>query len=217
MMNKPPVMKNGVNARPFSDSSSQDGRSRSSNRRISCSSDSSYNSDISSSASLGTRGSMLNNHSSNSDSNDRSDDSSVFCDAKDTDLVYNQTDYHIVPVRKNTEKEKPIRQFRPHTPPLSASQQDEKLTLGVAARRKELIHSIKSLTEGCLDREFIRFRPDGSLDRDLIEREMKRWYSEKHCLEKYANTLTETLSTPQDKSEVYINKNRRLRLQIYLQ
>eukprot|EP00795_Rhopilema_esculentum_P006078 gene6078-11461_t len=218
MMNKPPVMKNEPIARPFSDSSSQDGSSRSSNRRISCSSDSSCNSDISSSASLGNGGSMSNNRSSNSDNNDRSDDSSVFCDVKDTDLVYNQTDYHIVPVRNHTEKEKPIRKFfRPHTPPLSASQQDEKSTLVVAARRKELIHSIKSLTEGCLEREFIRFRPDGSLDRDLIEREMKRWYSEKHCLEKYANTLTETLSTPQDKSEVYINKNRRLRLQIYLQ
>ncbi len=104
--------------------------------------------------------------------------------------------------------------FRPSTPPLPDLIE---IDPPVKEMNKEMklsktllsLMNIKARDAGL--NEFVRFKADGSLDRELVQREVERWNAEKELLERHQATMNEVLALPDDKMNAQLIKNQRKR------
>ena len=101
--------------------------------------------------------------------------------------------------------------FRPHTPPLPGASAQQDNTVDIAGR--ELLASILANAEDHNLGDVIPFRPDGSLCKESIDFQIKRWESAKTRLHSYIDSLNEALGTQQGYTPM---KSRKKRLELHV-
>lgn len=108
--------------------------------------------------------------------------------------------------------------YTPKTPPFPGSYSNEPVVTNNICDQetvKNLLISIGSLQEGLVMSSLISFNQDGSLNRNLIEFEMKRWEDGKRKKESYVKTLNETLAMSTEASRMYVGRSRQKRLGLH--
>ena len=101
--------------------------------------------------------------------------------------------------------------FRPHTPPVPGGSAHQDNTVDIAGR--EILASILANAEDHNLGDVVPFRPDGSLCKESIDFQIKRWESAKTRLHSYIDSLNEALRTQQGYTPM---KSRKKRLELHV-
>ena len=111
--------------------------------------------------------------------------------------------------------------FRPQSRPLPNKEKEDNSKEGdkdVSDSRKvkTLISSIMDLQERHVITSLINFNDDGSLNRDVIDLEVKRWEIEKERLQTYIDTLKEAVASSDEKSGLMLSRSRKKKLELHV-